>query len=88
MRLILTIGLEAVVMGYIISREEGRAINSLGSIILGILVTAPVILTLLSPKNDMGGAGKRFYPHLLCAYSLGPFPQVTHFGPQIANTIS
>jgi hypothetical protein len=84
-RLTLTIGLEAVVMGYIISREEGRATNSLGSIILGILVAAPVILTLLSPKNNMGGDGKRFRP--ICAYSLGPLPQVTHFGPQIANTI-
>jgi len=52
-------------MGYIISREEGRAVNFLGSIILGIVVAAPVILTLLSPKNDMGGAGKRF--RLLCS---------------------
>jgi hypothetical protein len=87
-RLTLTIGLEAVVMGYIISREAGRALNSLGSIILGILVAAPLILNFLAPNNGVGGAGKRFRPHLLCAYSLGPFPQVTHFGPPIANTIN
>ena len=65
MRLTFTIGLEVVIMGYIISREEGRAVNFLGSIILGIVVAAPVILTLLSPKNDMGGAGKRF--RLICS---------------------
>ena len=88
MRLTLTIGLEVVVMGYIISWETGRSPNSLASIILGILVAAPLILTFLAPNNGFGGAGKRFRSYLLCAYSLGPFPQVTHFGPPIANTIN
>jgi hypothetical protein len=58
MRNILTLGLGAVVMGCIISREECRSGNPLGSNILAILVAAPLILTLLAPANGMGGAGK------------------------------
>jgi len=58
LRYILTICLGAVVMGYIISREENRSVNPLGSNILGILVAAPLILTLFAPANGMGGAGE------------------------------
>ena len=87
LRLILTIGFEVATMGYIISREEGRSVNPLGSNVLGILVAAPLILTFIAPTNGAGSAGG-FIGHLLYTYSFGPFPQVTHFGPPIANTIN
>lgn len=56
-RYILALGLEVAVMGYIISREGG----AWASVILGILVAAPLILTLLAPGTGMGLSGRTFW---------------------------
>ena len=66
-RLILTICLEIAVMGYIISREEGRSVNPLGSNVLAILVAAPLVFTFIAPTNGAGSAGK-LIRYLLYAY--------------------